>query len=189
MIADGFLAVNSDQILDLRDVGGAVLKHAKVLGSGKGAIRHVKTILENSALEKLDVLKDELAKTQVDVVAEMVLLRDSHIAHLIGLGGWLRALEIASKSSIDPYKPERAKKLARVDVVAYFVHSLSELDPKLQENENIKRIDRRLKQVLKILENPSGPDGTLTQSQVKELADKSTELVKLSTREFKVRAK
>jgi hypothetical protein len=185
VIADGFLAVNSDQILDLRDIGGAVLKHAKILGSGKGAIRHVKTILENSALEELGVLKDELAKTQLDVEAEMVLLRDVDIAHLVGLGGWLRALEIASRSSVDPFKPERAKKLARVDIVAYFVHSLSELDPKVRANENIKRIDRRLKQVLKVLETPGGPDGTLTQAQVRDLAVKSTELVKLSTREFK----
>jgi hypothetical protein len=184
LIADGFLAVHSDQILDLKDVGGAVLKHAKILGSGKGAIRHVKTILETSALEELAVLKDELAKTQVDVEAEMVLLRDVDIAHLVGLGGWLRALQIASQSSIDPFVPERASKLARVDVVAYFVHSLSELNPKIRETENISRIERRLQQVLRILETPDGPGGSLSQAQVRDLVDKADDLVKLSTRDY-----
>ena len=185
VIADGFLAVHSDQILDLKDVGGAVLKHAKILGSGKGAIRHVKSILETSALEELDVLKTELAKTQLDVETEMLMLRDVDIAHLIGLGGWMRAMQIAAHSSLNPFAPDRARRLARKDLVAYFVHSLSELNPKVRADENIKRIDRRLKQVLKILESPAGPDGTLSKAQVEELRDRADDLVKLSTLEFR----
>ncbi|MEZ5323567.1 MAG: hypothetical protein R3F19_00660 [Verrucomicrobiales bacterium] len=186
LIADGFLTVNADEILDLRDVGGAILKHAKILGSGNGAIRHVKTILESSALDELDALKNELSRTQVDVEKEMVLLRDVDIAHLVGLGGWVRALQIGSHGSLDPYNPARAQKLIRTDLVEYFQNSLSELDPSIRDSENITRISRRLDQVVEIIKAPAGPGGTLTVEQVKDLADKSDDLVKLSTREFKV---
>ena len=185
LIADGFLAVHSDQILELRDIGGAILKHTKILGSGKGAIRHVKTILESSALEELDTLKQELSKTQVDVEAEMVLLRDVDIAHLVGLGGWLRAMQIGANSSLAPFNPERAQKLARVEIVEYFINSLSELNPKIRESENITRIRRRLVQVLVIINAPEGPDKTFTEAQVREIATKSDDLVKLATKEFK----
>lgn len=184
LIADGFLAVNADQIFDLRDIGGAILKHAKVLGSGKGAIRHVKTILESSALDDLDVLKAELSKTQVDVEAEMVLLRDVDIAHLVGLGGWVRGLQIGAHSSLAPFDPDRAARLARVDLLEYFQNSLSELDPRIRETENMSRIRRRLDQVLEIIRAPAGPGGTFTAAQVAELADKSDDLVKLATRDF-----
>lgn len=185
LITDGFLAVNADQILDLRDVGGAILKHAKILGSGKGAIRHVKNILESSALEELSTLKSELSRTQIDVEAEMVLLRDVDIAHLVGLGGWVRALQIGAHGSLDPYKPERAQKLARIELLEYFQHSLQELNPTIRESENIVRITRRLDQVLAIIKAPAGPGATFTVDQVRELADKADDLVKLSTREFK----
>ncbi len=185
LIADGFLAVNADEILDLREVGGAILKHAKILGSGNGAIRHVKSILESSALDELDALKNELSRTQVDVEKEMVLLRDVDIAHLVGLGGWVRALQIGSHGSLDPYNPARAQKLGRIELIEYFQNSLQELDPSIRKSENIIRISRRFDQVLEIIKAPAGPDGTFTVEQVKELAEKSDDLVKLSTREFK----
>jgi hypothetical protein len=187
LIADGFLAVNADELLDLRDIGGAILKHAKILGSGKGAIRHVKTILESSALEELATLKAELSKTQIDVEAEMVLLRDVDIAHLVGLGGWVRALQVGAYSSLEPYDPARASTLARTELLEYFQNSLSELNPRIRETENMVRIRRRLDQVLEIIKRPTGPDATFTPAQVAMLAEKSDDLVKLATRRFKTK--
>ena len=96
LISDGFLIVQSEQIEELEDIGRAVLKQAQVLGAGKRVTKYTKSILESSVLGKWDKLKEELSKTQADVEAEMVMLRDVDIANLVALGGWLRALEIAA---------------------------------------------------------------------------------------------
>jgi hypothetical protein len=139
LIADGFLIVQAEKVSELEDIGRAVLRQAKVLGAGTRVTAHTKSILENSGLGEWEKLKDELAKTQSDVEAEMVTLRDVDIAHLISLGGWLRALEIVGVTASDPYSAEKAAKLQRQDTVRYFLESLNGLEPKLQENPNIQK--------------------------------------------------
>ena len=75
LISDGFLVVQSEKIAELPGVGKEVLKQAKHLGSGMRVTKHTKRLLENSNLGEIEKLKDELAKTQVDVEADMVLSR------------------------------------------------------------------------------------------------------------------
>lgn len=137
LIADGFLIVQAEKVSALEDIGRAVLRQAKVLGAGTRVTAHTKSLLENSGLGEWSKLKDELAKTQNDVQAEMVTLRDVDIAHLVSLGGWLRALEIVAVTASDPYSAEKAAKLQRLDTIQYFLESLNGLEPKLQENPNV----------------------------------------------------
>jgi len=148
LIADGFLVVQAEKVSELESIGRAVLKQAKVLGAGMRVTRHTKSILESSGLGEWDQLKEELAKTQSDVEAEMVLLRDVDIAHLVALGGWLRAFEIAAVTASDPYAERKATKLARPDVCAYFIETLRGLEPKLQEVPHILALADGLEGIL-----------------------------------------
>ena len=140
LIADGFLVVESEKLLDLEQVGRALWKHAQVLGAGTRLSRHTKSLLEHSALGEWGELKGELAKTQKDVEAEMVLLRDVDAAHLISLGGWLRAFQIACVSSLEAYDPEKTRVLARVDIAEYFIGSLETLEPQIYELPHIQAL-------------------------------------------------
>ncbi|MGI9243717.1 MAG: hypothetical protein ACR2RV_23170, partial [Verrucomicrobiales bacterium] len=115
LISDGFLVVQSEKIAELPNVGKQVLQQAKYLGSGMRVTRHTKKLLENSNLGEWDKLKDELAATQVDVEADMVMLRDVDVAHLVAIGGWLRAFEIVATTSLDPFSAKKASKLLRGD--------------------------------------------------------------------------
>lgn len=148
LISDGFLVVQAEKVSELEKIGRAVLKQAKVLGAGMRVTKHTKSILESSGLGEWDQLKDELAKTQADVEAEMVLLRDVDIAHLVALGGWLRAFEIAAITSSDPYAERKAKQLARTDLIAYFIETLHGLEPKLQERPHILQLVAGLEEIL-----------------------------------------
>ena len=133
LIGDGFLSAQSEKVEDLENIGGAVLRHAKVLAAGARVMEHAKSILENSALGDWKTLREDLAATQKDVEAEMVLLRDVDMAHLIAMGGWLRGLEIASTAALDPFSAERAAVLARKDLAEYFSATLADLDPALKK--------------------------------------------------------
>ena len=148
LISDGFLIVQSEQIEELENIGRAVLKQAQVLGAGKRVTKYTKSILESSVLGKWDKLKEELSKTQKDVEAEMVMLRDVDIANLVALGGWLRAFEIAAITTSINYSESRASKLSRTDVIAYFLETLQGLEPKLRQRAHIVNLTKELESLL-----------------------------------------
>lgn len=179
LISDGFLVVQSEEIEELENIGRAVLKQAQVLGAGKRVTKYTKSILENSVLGKWDKLKEELSKTQADVEAEMVMLRDVDIANLVALGGWIRAFEIAAVTTQKNYSNEKAVKLARTDLIAYFVETLQGLEPKLRERAHLIQINKDLESLLASLgghdpesENPQ-PKIIPTKEDVAELAKKA----------------
>ena len=177
LIADGFLMVTTEKISEFEQVGRGVLKHAKALGAGDRISRHTKTIIENSAGGDWDVLKDELAKTQVDVEAELVLLRDHEIAQLISLGGWIRGLEISAAAASEPFSPKKAAVLARADLVEFFQYSLLDLPEKVRARDPLKSVLTALDEIAALLNKPDSKG--LTAEDVEFLRAKAQALGKL----------
>jgi hypothetical protein len=178
LLADGFFAVESEQLFDLEPVGRSLLQHAKVLGSGTRISSHMKSLLEKGALNDWDALKIELARTQKDVEKEMVLIRDVDAANLISLGGWLRAFEIGCAASLNPYNPEKASILARPDVVEYFALNLETLEPQIQKNEKVQRIRKDLGVIQEKIDLPK--QEILSEEEIQELRAMVEELVDLT---------
>lgn len=177
LIADGFLMVTTEKISEFEQVGRGVLKHAKALGAGDRISRHTKTIIENSAGGDWDVLKDELAKTQTDVEAELVLLRDHEIAQLISLGGWIRGLEISAAAASDPFSPKKAAVLARADLIEFFQYSLLDLPEKIRARDPLKSVLTTLDEIAALLNKPDKTG--LTAEDVEFLRAKAQSLGKL----------
>lgn len=177
LLADGFFAVEAEQFYDLEPIGRSLLQHAKVLGSGTRVSSHMKSVLEKGALSDWDALKNELARAQKDVEKEMVLIRDVDAANLISLGGWLRAFEIGCAASLNPYDPEKASILARPDVVEYFNLNLETLEPRIQENEIVKKIRVGLVDIQKRVDLPD--QEILSETEVRELRAIAEQLVDL----------
>lgn len=179
LIADGFLVVESEKLLDLEEVGRSLWKHAQVMGAGTRLSRHTKSLLEHSALGEWDALKGELAKTQKDVEAEMVLLRDVDAAHLISLGGWMRAFQIACVASMEDYQPDKTQVLARHDIADYFYQSLQTLEPQVQELEHIKALQIGLEDLSVVLDVPETK--TFTVEEVQKMKGKIDALIAVTT--------
>ena len=177
LISDGFLVVHSEKVAELPKVGKEVLKQAKYLGSGMRVTKHTKKLLENSNLGEIEKLKDELAKTQVDVEADMVMLRDVDIAHLVALGGWLRAFEIVATTSLDPFSSKKASKLIRPDIVQYFFDSLQGLEPHLREKKHIQDLITGVGELRELLDLP--PDTKIDEERTTKLLKKSQEMISL----------
>ncbi len=177
LIADGFLMVTTEKISEFEQVGRGVLKHAKALGAGDRISRHTKAIIENSAGGDWDVLKDELAKTQSDVEAELVLLRDHEIAQLISLGGWIRGLEISAAAASEPFSPEKAAVLARADLVEFFQYSLLDLPEKVRARDPLKSVLAALDEIAALLNKPANTG--LTAEDVEFLRSKARSLGRL----------
>ena len=120
----------------------------------------------------------ELAATQADVEAEMVLLRDSEIAHLISLGGWIRAFQIASTTADESYTPDKTRTLGRTDIIDYYLTGLADLHPSLQEREHIVKLRSTITSVRDLVDVPEGmafqPDEV---NRLRELGDTLVELM------------
>jgi hypothetical protein len=136
--------------------------------------RHSQSLLEHSIKGDWKTLRAELAKTQFDVEAEMVQLRDVDIAHLVSLGGWLRAFEIATEAVDTNFHPEKTRNLARRDIVEYYLSSLEGLSPQARELPVMKKLIKGLQDLMPLMDVPEGQ--TLTPAQVKALKAKANEL-------------
>lgn len=179
LIADGFLIVQCEKVEAMEDVGRALIKYAKVLGTGDRMNRHTQSLFEHSIEGKWDKLRSELALTQADVEAEMVQLRDVDIAHLVSLGGWVRAFEIASRSISENYTAEKTQRLIRPDIAEYYRDSLSNLNPALQANPALATLKKGLDEIVPLMGGAEAK--TLTEEQANKLAEKAAELARIVT--------
>lgn len=169
LIADGFYAVEAEQFLDLEPVGVSLLNHAKAIGAGERIKRHTKSLLDQQNLQDWTSLKTQLSKTQKDVEKEMVLIRDTDLAHLIALGGWLRAFEIGCAASLKPYDPEKASVLAKPMIVEYFSANLETMEPRIKDNMAIVEVQEILEKINEVVSVPE--QEALTEANVKRLQE------------------
>lgn len=177
MIGDGFLIVQCEKVEEMENLGRALLRFGKALGAGSKISKHSQSLLEHSVKGDWPELRKELAATQSDVQAEMVLLRDSDVAHLISLGGWLRAFEIATSAVNFNYSAEKSKELKHGELVDYFIANLETLHPKIAEISYVKDIHDGLVTLSPMLN--TDPAQPFTEAEVKDLTEKAEILVRL----------
>ena len=177
LIADGFLVVQCEKVEQMDNIGRALLKHAKILGAGARMNRHSQSLLEKSISGDWKLLRTELTKTQFDVEAEMVQLRDVDIAHLVSLGGWLRAFHIATQAVDENYAAEKTRNLARRDITEYYLSSLEGLSDKAQQLEIVKNLRSGLQELMPLVDVPEGKE--LSKEEVKALYNKAKSFTKM----------
>lgn len=133
LIADGFLVVQVGELGKVEDLAARLTRYAKALGAGERVNRHAASLLESAREGRVDQLKKELAATQRDVELELVALRDADLAHLISLGGWIRALHVAAGAVEKQFSVERAKEVMREDIADYYSSIIGYLEPRIAE--------------------------------------------------------
>ncbi len=182
LIADGFLAVQHGHIDDIEPIAKQLSKYGRALGAGDRVNRHAKSLLENAKKKNIEALKTELSATQKDVEKELVQLKDADLAHLISLGGWIRALECASAAVNKNFTEERANQLFREDIADYYEGSIGGLHPRISAKPtfvSIREICSGLKVVMTL-----APDEEPSEGKVKEITAQAKRLALLAlTRE------
>lgn len=136
LIADGFLVVQVGELSKVEDFATQLTRYAKALGAGDKINSHAASLLESARAGDVDQLKKELSATQKDVEVELVTLRDADLAHLISLGGWIRALHVASGAVDKQFSDERAREVMREDIADYYSSIIGSLEPQIAERPN-----------------------------------------------------
>lgn len=180
LIADGFLLVQAEQLDKVEQMAKDLTRYGKALGAGDRVNRHAAALLDSARKKNVAQLKKELAATQRDVEAELVTLRDADLAHLISLGGWIRALEVSTVAVDKQFSPERARKVMREDIADYYTESVAGLEPRISERPNYLAMrdvlaGLRSEMVLQEGEDPTPDD-------MKALRQQAAKLVELALR-------
>ncbi len=136
LIADGFLVVQAEQLDKVPDLATKLNRYGKALGAGDRVNRHAASLLDSAKNKNVEQLKKELASTQRDVETELVILKDADLAHLISLGGWIRALQVSTVAVDKQFSAERARKVMREDIADYYTESVAGLEPRISERPN-----------------------------------------------------
>lgn len=178
LIAEGFLIVQAEQLDKVEDLATTLTRYGKALGAGDRVNRHTAGLLDAAKNKDVNALKKELASTQRDVEAELVTLRDADLAHLISLGGWIRALSISSVAVDEQFTVERARKVMREDIADYYTESVAGLEPRVSERENYRKMRDLLAGLRSemVLEDGQEPKP----EKMKEIREKAAELVQLA---------
>jgi hypothetical protein len=178
LIADGFLVVQAEQLEKVEDLAAKLTRYGKALGAGDRVNRHAASLLDSAKNKNVAQLKKELAATQRDVEAELVSLRDADLAHLISLGGWIRALQVSTVAVDKQFSPERARKVMREDIADYYTESVAGLEPRISERPNYRAMrdllaGLRAEMVIKDGEEP-------TPEMMGEIREQAAKLVELA---------
>jgi hypothetical protein len=178
LIADGFLMVQAEQLNDVEKMAKDLTRYGKALGAGDRVNRHAAGLLESARKGDVAQLKIELSSTQRDVEDELVTLKDPDLAHLISLGGWIRALEVSSVAVDKQFSPERARKVMRKDIAEYYSDCITGLESKISDRPNYLAMRDLLEGLAKkmTLENGQEPSPEM----MKEIRQISKQLVELA---------
>jgi len=175
LLADGFLIVQTQELGRVQNLAADLSRYGKALGAGDRVNRHAASLLESAEEKKVDQLKKELNSTQKDVEAELVKLRDSDLAHLISMGGWIRALEVSALGVQKTFTEERARTLMREDIADYYTEMIGSLEPRIAQRPNFLRMRELLttlreEMTLKTGVAPTKADVESIQKVAKELS-------------------
>lgn len=178
LIADGFLIVQAQELGKVEKLATDLNRYGKALGAGDRVNRHAAGLLDAAKKNQVDELKKELTATQRDVEAELLILKDADLAHLISLGGWIRALEVSSVAVDKQFTVERVRKVMREDIADYYAESVSGLEPRISERPNYIEMRNvlaglRTEMVLKEGQDP-------TPAMMKEIRTQAAKLVELA---------
>lgn len=183
LIADGFLVVQAGQMDKVETLASQMTDYGKALGIGDRVNRHAAPMLEHAKKGEVEQLKKELSAMQGDVQFELVRLKDADLAHLISLGGWIRALEVASAAVDKQFGVERATKIMREDIADYYTESVAGLNPSISERENFLAMRDILAGLRHEMVIDEGKEPT--KEQIAEIRGKARELAELSLQRAK----
>jgi hypothetical protein len=173
LVADGFLIVECQKKNLVEDLGRVLLRQARSLGVGDRVMRHSASLTELGKKGDWPAVRRELISTQQDVEQAMSELRDQKMAHLIGLGGWLRGLEITSGAVESNYSSDRAAVLWQRDLINYFAEEIKTLPPAVAHKPLFEKIRAGVEAIRTLLNH--APD-KLTLAEVKTLHAQAREL-------------
>lgn len=148
LLADGFIAVRSGHMNDIKPIALDLSRYGKAIGVGEKMNTYSASLLEHAEKGQLEEFKRILTTTQGAVNEELTALRDPDLAHLLALGGWVRALEAAAVAIEQRFDASQAAVIFYPDAPAYFNEILAGLHPRTARRLHVEKLSVLLEQLV-----------------------------------------
>lgn len=147
LMADGFIAVRSGHMNDIKPIALDLTRYGKAMGVGDKMNAYSAGLLEHAEKGQLEEFKRILASTQSAVNEELTALRDPDLAHLLALGGWVRALEASAAAIENKFEADYAMVVFYPDAPAYFDEILQGVMPRTAKRLKVDELSRLLQRL------------------------------------------
>lgn len=148
LMADGFIAVRSGHMNDIKPIALDLSRYGKAMGVGERMNSYSASLLENAEKGQLEEFKRILSSTQGAVNEELTALRDPDLAHLLALGGWVRALEASAAAIEQKFDTTQAINIFYPDAPAYFNEILQGLHPRTAKRLKVSEMSLLLEKLV-----------------------------------------
>ncbi|MBR6576517.1 MAG: hypothetical protein IKK73_05235 [Akkermansia sp.] len=140
LMADGFIAVRSGHMNDVKPIALDLSRYGKAMGVGEKMNSYSASLLEHAEKGQLEEFKRILSSTQSAVNEELTALRDPDLAHLLALGGWVRALDASAAAIEQKFDANQAIVIFYPDAPAYFNEILQGLNPRTAKRLKVDQL-------------------------------------------------
>lgn len=148
VIAEGFVAVEAEDSVKVKEIGQEVLKLAAAINVRNAVIARSKSIIDKADAKNWRSVREELDGALQDVRGAMRELGDDELAQLVSLGGWIRGTEVLTSIVSKNYTPEGAELLNQPELVNYFSRRLDEMrNSRLKREDLVARVRKLLRDI------------------------------------------
>jgi hypothetical protein len=175
VIAEGFIAVEAEDLAEVKSVGQAVLTLTRGLGVERAALRRSRSIIEHAERGDWPAVRKEWDGLIPDVERGMKELKSEQLAQFASLGGWLRGAQALSTLVSQDYSRENAALLQQRGLLDHFDKQLAAMRGDIGTKSVVIRMRDGLRRMRTLLASDDGP---IPKQNVPKIASIASELLK-----------
>jgi hypothetical protein len=175
VIAEGFIAVEAEDLAEVKSVGQAVLTLTRGLGVERAALRRSRSIVEHAERGDWPAVRKEWDGLIPDVEQGMKELKSEQLAQFVSLGGWLRGAQALSTLVSQDYSRENAALLQQRGLVDHFDRQLDSIRGDIGIKPIVVRMREGLRRMRTVVASDDAP---VPQQKVPEIASIASDLLK-----------
>lgn len=182
VIAEGFIAVEAKDSIEVKNIGNSVLSLAGGLGIRERALRRSRSIMELTDKNEWSEARQEWDGVLSDLETGMVELKSADLAQLVSLGGWLRGTEALSALVLQNYSAERSNLIRQPELLDYLEGQLRAMSSDIRAGPIVVKLLDGIHTIRSLVESENGH---LSEETVRKVHGVCAELVPLSSRQLK----
>jgi hypothetical protein len=167
IIAEGFVAVEAENVDQVKKIGRSVLALSKALSVDRSVMRRANAISELADLRNWAAVRAELDGALREVKTAMAELNSEQLAQLVSLGGWIRGTEALAAVVAAGFTKDGAELLHQPILVEYFQGKLPLLREKFRGATLLGRIEKALGDIRPLMGVNDGSE--ISEKSVKEI--------------------
>ena len=178
VIAEGFIAMESEDSAEVKNLGRNVLALARGLGVQDRALRRSRSIMEFADKNEWTAARQEWDGVLSDLEGGMIELNSAKLAQLVSVGGWLRATEALSALVLQRYSPENSALIRQPILVNYLEKQLLAINSDSRTHPIVGKLLDGIRELRALVDSENG---SLSEETVRKVHGICKELVPLTS--------